>query len=190
MFMAEANVLAVAYHTVDPRRGKGWVHSGLRVSRTGGSAVEDRCGRRRRDELGAGQLLQARHSADMVEVLMAVEQVADVAQVEAKPADVGGDQVGAHLGPGVDEDVPGVAGDEDRRNPASADEIGIGMDPHRRRRLVPLVIFLAARGEQRAVRFDRSARTLHLSWLLQRDRERDDLRQREGGEASEHSWRR
>ena len=42
------------------------------------------------------------------------------------------------LGPGVDQDMALAAGDEDGGNAAGADQIGVGVDPDRRRGLVPI----------------------------------------------------
>ena len=54
----------------------------------------------------AGQLLQPRNPADMVEMLVAVEQELDVAEPEAEPADVVRDEVGAGS-VAVDQDMAG-----------------------------------------------------------------------------------
>ena len=84
--------------------------------------------------------------------------------------------LGALLGPAVDQHVAVAAGDEDRANPAGADEIGVGVDPHRRRGPVPVVAVLAGRRPARARLLDRRARTLDLARRLA---ERDaDLLQR------------
>ncbi len=56
-------------------------------------------------------------AADMVDMLVAVEQDPDVAELEAELPDVVGDQVRAGLRAGVDQDMPFAAGDQDAAMP-------------------------------------------------------------------------
>ena len=83
------------------------------------------------------------------------------------------------FGAGVDQDVAVAAGDEDRGDPARADEIGVAVDPHRRRGLVPIVRAGARRDPLRPGLLDRRARPLDL---LRRAAEREDDLLRERGE--------
>ena len=64
-----------------------------------------------------------------------------------------------------------------------------GMDPHRRRRLVPIVPILARRREQRTIGLEDRRRMVDLRWRLA-ERNDDLLRRGEEGEASEHNSRR
>ena len=50
-------------------------------------------------------------AADMVDMFVAVEQQLHVTQRKAEATDVARDQVGALVGPGVDQHVTGIAGD-------------------------------------------------------------------------------
>ena len=78
---------------------------GLRVIRARHAAREHLGGHRRGIDLRAGQLLQPRDPADMVVVLVALEDDLHVAEPESELADIGRDQVGARLGPAVDQDM-------------------------------------------------------------------------------------
>ena len=72
--------------------------------------------------------------------------------------------------PAVDQDVAVAADDQDRRDPARADQIGVGVDADRRRGLVPVVRSRAFRNPQRSRRFDRRTRLLdNPRRLAQRD---------------------
>src|SRR6185369_1123208 len=110
--------------------------------------------------------LQLRNAADMINMLMAVEQDLHVARAEPELADIGRDQVRAGLGPAVYEDVAVAAGDQDRRDAAGTDEVSVRMDPHRRRRLVPIVPILARRREQRTIGLEDRRRMVDLRWRL------------------------
>ena len=141
------------------------------------------------DEGGAGQLLQARGAADMVMMFVAVEEVFDVAQLEAEAADVGGDEIGAALGAAVDQDMPVAAGDEDGGDAAGADEVGVGVEADRRGGFIPVVPVLAGRGPQRAGLFDRRLGALDLARGLA-EGDGDLLRGEQEREANEHRRRR
>ncbi len=75
----------------------------------------------------------------MIVMLVAVDDIFDVGRLEPEPADVGGDEIGTDLGPAVDQHVTVLAGQQQRGDPARPDIIGIAVDAHRRRRVVPPV---------------------------------------------------
>ena len=112
----------------------------------------------------------------MVVMLVAVEKDLHVPQREAKPADVRRDEVRVRLGPAVDQNVALRPGNKDRGNAAGTDEIGVAVDPDRRRRLFIVVPVLADRGKLRTGDFDRRTRTLDLLGLIERYDDRQDLR--------------
>jgi hypothetical protein len=125
----------------------------------------------------------------MVVMLVAVKQILDIAQPETELLNVGGDEIGALLGPAVDQDVAGGIGDQDGRDSAGSDEIGVAEDADRRRGLVVIVPVLALQREFGAGDLDRRARLLEVVRISERN---DDGKDLGGGEdqASEHSWRR
>ena len=88
------------------------MHPGLRITRTCSTGREDLGRIRRREHLRPCQLLKAPNAADMVDMLMTLEQDANVLQSETKLANVRGDQVGAFLRAAVDQDMPLVPGDQ------------------------------------------------------------------------------
>ena len=188
--VADPHLLAVADHPVDMGRGEGRVHARLRVVGARIAAVEHGRGGLRGDELRAGKALQLGEATDMVEMLVAVEQIFDVRRCEAELADVVGDQRGAFLRAAVDQDVSRRIGDQDRRDAASADQIGVAENADGRRRLVPVVPVLASAGPQRPCDLDRRARPLDLLRLAEGNHDRQDLRGRGSDEANEHSSRR
>jgi hypothetical protein len=118
-------------------------------------------------------------------MLVAVEQIFDVGQLEAELADVVGDEVRVLFGPAVDQDVACRIGDQNRRNPARADQIGVAEDSDRRRGLGVIVPGLARVRELGSGDLDRRARLVDQPGPAERD---DDLLRREREEqASERS---
>ncbi len=189
--VAEPDLLSVAENPADLRRRERRMHSGLRIACSRRAGSEHGSGIGRSEHLRSGQLLQAADAADMVDMLVAVQQNPHVRRTEAELANVADDEVRAGFGPGIDEDMALASGDQDRGDPARADEIGVGVDPDRRRRLVPIVIVVADGIERRTGGLDRSPRLFDL--LRSRSKRNADKRrlrrhrcaQRE--EASEHS---
>ncbi len=148
--VADADLLAVSHGAVGRCDGEGRVHSRLRIVGEGDAARQRPCAFGRSDDLRAGGLRETRHSADMVEMLMAVEKDLHVGRIEAEAADVAKHDLGAGLGAAVDKDMAVIAGDEDRGDAAGPDEIAVAMDAEGRGGLVPFVPILALGGEARA----------------------------------------
>ena len=90
---------AIGDHPADLGGGERLVHAGLRIVGARHAGVEHLFRRRGCDQRRAGQLLQPRDPADMVEMLMADQQIFDVAKAEAELADIVGDQFRARFGP-------------------------------------------------------------------------------------------
>ena len=188
--VAKADLFTIGDHPADICGGEGLVHAGLRVVLTGQAGAQHRCRRRGSHQRRPGQLLEPRHPADMIEMLMAHQQVFYVLQLEAERADIGGNQVGTLFRPGVDQDMALAAGHEDRGNAAGADQIGVGVDSDRRRRLVPIGGISASGGPLGPRFLDRSPWALDLTRRLA-ERYGDLLGgQRQREEANEHSSRR
>ena len=181
--IAEPHRVAVADNPPDGGGGERRVHPRLRIVGAGGATGEHLCRRGRGDQCGAGQLLQPGDAADMIGMLVAVEDEPDVAQLDAELADIVGDQVGGIVGPAIDQHVAVVAGDQDHRNAAGADEVGVGVDPHRRGRLVPLIPIAARRRPGRPGLTDRGFRR---RVVMRRAAERDgDLHRHQRGDQPE-----
>ncbi len=189
--VAEPDFAIVADHPTDRGWRKGLVDAGLRVVGARRPGFEHLRRRSRGDERRAAQPLQLCNAADMVEMLMAVQDELHVLQPEAKRADVVGDDVRALLGPAVDQDVAVAADDQDRGNATGTDEIGVGVDADRRRRLVPGVGILRTVANSRPARpgaFDRRSRLLDdARRLAEGDGDLRRRQQRDDQRASEHS---
>src|SRR5438477_762761 len=103
----------------------------------------------------------------MIDMLMAVQQDLHVAESVSEVLDILGDQLGGGLGATVDQDVALGIGDQDRRDPARANQEGIAVDVHWRSGLRPVVPILTRRSKGRAGGFDRGRRRLlDLGWGL------------------------
>src|SRR5205814_5030667 len=98
--------------------------------------------------------------ADMIEMLVAGEDEADVPDAITERADIVGDELGILFGRAVDQNVALVADDQDRSEAAGPDQIGVSMDADRRRGLVRVSRVIAGDSPARAGAFDRSARLL------------------------------
>src|SRR5690606_28049267 len=125
--------------TIDPGGGEGVVHAVLRVFGGLAAALEDGPSLGRGQQARAGTALELRQPADVVEMLVAVEEELHVGQREAQRFDIGGDRRGTFGGATVDQHVALIAGDEQRRDPARADVPGVAVDAERRTGLVPIV---------------------------------------------------
>ena len=73
----------------------------------------------------------------MVVMLVTGQDVADVADAVAERLDVVGDNPRIFLGSAVDQDISRAPHDKDRGNAATADQVGVGVNPDRRGRLIP-----------------------------------------------------
>ena len=104
-------------------------------------------------------------------------------------ANVVGNEVCVLLRASVDEDVAVVSGDQDGRDAAGADEIGVGVNPNRRRGLFPVRRILADAREGRTRALDWRSCLLDPRRCLP-EGNRDILAgegQRDNSNASEHS---
>ena len=140
-------IAAVGDDPADRGGGEGLVHARPADRRRSATPVFEAPSpqARRRTSVRAGQLLQPRDAADMVEMLMAVQQIFDVARAGSRAARILSATRSAPASvPRVDQDMALVAGDQDGGNAAGADQIGVGVDADRRRRLVPVVKSLQA----------------------------------------------
>src|ERR1051325_6180921 len=73
----------------------------------------------------------------MVEMLVAVQQILDVGEAVAERPNGIGDEIGGFLRAPVNQYVALIPDDQDRRDTASADEIGVGVDADGRCRFGP-----------------------------------------------------
>ena len=96
--VAEPDDASVADDLIHARGREGLVHPGLRIADARGARLEDLRGRLRGVELRAGQLLEPPDAADMVDMLMAVQQDLHVLGTEAECADVVEDRSAPVLG--------------------------------------------------------------------------------------------
>jgi hypothetical protein len=114
---------------------------------------------------------------------MAVEEDSYAGKREAKRANVLSDERCTAIGAGIDHDRSLLAGDQNRRNAAGADVIGIGENLRWLSGIVPAVAVLAGSREVGAKAFDRSDLTLDLRRrLLQRNGDELDRGQSEATE--------
>ena len=127
--VAEPNGLAVRDDPVDLDRGEDQLVSEREIAMA--AALElDRVGSGGKHP-GAGPRLDRGEPAGMVLMRLAVEQEADSPRVEAEPADIGEHGFGAVRRPGVEQDHPLIAGDQEGGLVAGADRIEIAGDPER-----------------------------------------------------------
>ena len=125
-------------------------------------------------------------------MFVANQQIFDVTEPEAEPADIFGNQLGACFRATVNQNMAIFARDENRGNAAGANEIGVRVDPNRRRRLVPIGRISANLGPQGSGLLDWGLGTLYLArGLAQREGQlsRGSSRKQDRceGQSSEHS---
>ena len=135
---AEPHVAAVGDHPADAAAGKGLCMPACGSSALAAPVLSTFCRRRRCHQRRAGQLLQPRDAADMVEMLMAVSRY--LMSVSRKPSCriLSAIRSAPFSVPASIRTWPSLAGDQDRGDAAGADQIGVAVDADRRRRLVPV----------------------------------------------------
>ena len=141
--LAALDCLAVANGMRNLHGRKGAVIGKLGIAPARSPARQDRSGCRRGEDGRARQALQLREPADMIVVLVAVEQQCDMRQLEPEGSNVVRHQSACAGWTAVDHDCTGTAVDQDRRNAASADVISIAEDLEGWRGLGPIVPVLA-----------------------------------------------
>ena len=120
--VAEPDDASVPDDMVHARGREGLVHPGLRIADARRAGLEDLRGSRRGVELRAGQLLQPPDAADMVDMLVAVQQDLHVARgLNPRARDVAAMTRSAPASvPASMQDMPRISGDQDGGDSARA----------------------------------------------------------------------
>ena len=92
------------------------------------------------------RLLEPRHAADMIEMLMAAQEALHIGYLEAKAGDIGGDDFRTLGRAGIDQHQSVIALDQDRTDAAGANVPGVAVDQKGLRGLIPLVPVFAGLG--------------------------------------------